>query len=203
MKKQLIVGAWLMAAGALPLRLAAAGLTEALNASYAAEAKKDIPAALRAVKEIENQEAGNYIIQLRLGWLYYLSGLYNESVDYYKKAAQLSPQAVEPLMGMTYPLGAAGKNDDLLRAYQRVLGIDPHNYTALSRLAWLTYLKKDYAKAADAYRKLVDLYPTDVEMLLGLGYSLKMSGKTSDAQAYFNKALLLSPKNPRALEGLK
>ena len=176
---------------------------EAFGLSYAAEAKKDIPNAIKPLKAIEPKESGNYLLQIRMGWLLYLSGLYNESMDYYKKAAQLEPKAVEPLLGMVGPLAGAGKNDEIVRVYQNILVLDPFNYTALSRMAWITYSKKEYSKAEEMYRMLVERYPSDTEMLLGLAYCVKLEGRKDEAAKYLERVLQLSPKNARALAGLK
>ena len=69
-------------------------------------------------------------------------------------------------------------------------------------MAWIQYCQRDYRRAAAYYRQLVALYPSDTEMLLGLGFSLKFMGQASEAAACFNKVLLLSPDNTRAYEGL-
>jgi len=176
-------------------------LAAALKASYEAEANGDYSAAIKALA-IPNA-AGAYIAQLRLGWLGYCAKDWTESITRYKQAAQLAPFAIEPLLGLMLPQQAAGKNDDAIHTAQTILRQDPNNYTALSRTAWLLYLRRDYKQAAITYRKLVNLYPTDTEMLLGLGFALKFAGERKEAAQYFNTVLLLSPNNSRALEGLR
>ena len=177
-------------------------LATALQASYAAEAKGDYPAAIKPLADLGPADSAHYIAQLRLGWLHYCTKNWNESIPHYFKAVQQAPNAIEPLLGLMLPQQAAGKNDEALRTAQMVLRLDPNNYTALSRTAWLLYLAKDYRGAAATYRKLVAWYPADSEMLLGLGYSLKLAGQTQEAAQHFRTVLLLSPNNTRALEGL-
>lgn len=178
-----------------------ASLADALKTSYEAEAKGDYAAATKPL--VTSAAGGNYVAQLRLGWLGYCSKDWTESITRYKQAAQLAPFAIEPLLGLMLPQQAAGKNDDAIHTAQTILRQDPNNYTALSRTAWLLYLKRDYKQAAITYRKLVNLYPTDTEMLLGLGFSLKFAGDRKEAAQHFNTVLLLSPNNSRALEGLR
>src|SRR5690348_10328925 len=84
----------------IPCAANAMGLQDALTASYAAESKKDLPGALKPIAAMERREGSNYIVQLRLGWLYYQSAQNSESVEHYKKACQLAPKAVEPLLAM-------------------------------------------------------------------------------------------------------
>lgn len=205
MKKMMLVAVSAILLGGAALKVFAQEMNaqDAFSISYAAEYKKDIPGAIKPLKAIEAAEGGNYLLQLRLGWLLYVSGLYNESAEYYKKAAKLEPNAAEPLVGQANSLVAGGKNEDAILVYKNILTIDPTNYTALSRLAWISYSKKEYSKAAEMYRVLAQRYPSDTEMLLGLGYALKLDGNSGEAARYFNRVLLLSPKNARALEGLK
>jgi len=175
-------------------------LSTALKSSYEAEAQQDYKASIKAL--VVHEAAGSYIAQLRLGWLGYCSGDWSESISHYKQAVQLAPFAVEPLLGQMISQQAAGSNDDAIRTAQAVLRLDPANYTAISRTAWMLYLKRDFKQAASAYRKLVSLYPTDTEMLLGLGFSLKSAGEKNASVPYFRTVLLLSPNNARALAGL-
>ena len=177
-------------------------LADALKASYAAEANADYPAAIKPLVDLGPTGNGNYIVQYRLGWLNYCATNLTESVRRYSNASRLAPFALEPLLAAMVAEQAAGKYDDALHSGQIVLREDPNNYTALSHSAWLYYLKADYRQAATLYRRLVSRYPTDQEMLLGLGYSLKLAGDLNEAAPQFHTVLLLSPQNPRALAGL-
>lgn len=176
-------------------------LAAALKASYEAEAQKEYKDAIKAL--VIPAASGSYIAQLRLGWLGYCEKEWDESSSHYKQAAQLAPFAIEPLLGLMLPQQGAGKNDDALHTAQIIFRHDPNNYTALSRSAWIYYLQRDYKQAAMMYHKLVTLYPSDTEMLLGLGFSLKLGGDRKEAAQYFNTVLLLSPDNTRAAEGLR
>jgi tetratricopeptide (TPR) repeat protein len=177
-------------------------LSSALQTSYEAEAQGDYAAAIKPLESLGASAKANYFTQLRLGWLYYCSKDWPKSITHYTTAVELAPFAIEPLLGLMLPQMAAGKNNDALRAAQTALRLDPNNYTALSRAAWLAYLRQDYRAAAATYRKVAALYPTDTEMLLGLGFSLKFSGNVTEAMQQFRTVLLLSPNNTRARTGL-
>lgn len=183
--------------------VSAQGLADVINNSYAAEAAKDFAGAIKALKAVEATEGSNYIYRLRLGWLSYLAGMWNESIAQYQSAAAIAPEAVEPLQGMLNPLVATGKTADIAKTHEAILNLDPNNYTSLKQSAWLAYTAKNYKKAASYYARILKLYPTDVEMMLGLGYSLKLSGNKAGAERTFNTVLLLSPRNARALAGLQ
>lgn len=176
---------------------------QALDASYAAEAKKDYQAAIKNLRSADSEASDDYLYHLRLGWLYFLAGMNGESVSQYQAAVKMAPGAVEPLQGLLKPLAADARWPDVVRANERILEIDPENYLSLQQVAYRSYVAKDYRKAAQFYGKILKLYPSDVEMMLGLGYSQKLVGDKTAARKTFNRVLLLSPGNPRALEGLK
>lgn len=175
----------------------------ALKASYAAEATGDYQAAIKPLAALGSSANTSYIAQLRLGWLNTCAKEYPQSAMYYKKAVQLAPLAIEPLLGQMLAQQLSENTEEAMRTGNAILRRDPNNYTAISRMAWMNYVKRDYKQSAILYRKLVGLYPTDTEMLLGLGFALKYSGEKKDADKQFNTVLLLSPDNSRALEGLK
>lgn len=199
-KTILLVLAWLAIGGTWSR--AEESVTTAWKASLEAEAQTDYAAALKPLTALGNGTATNYYLQVRLGWLHYNAKNYTESIAAYGKASRLMPFAIEPLLGLLLAQQAAGKTDDALRTAQVALHEDPNNYTALSHTAWLLYLKHDYRAAATTYRKLVALYPTDTEMLLGLGYALKFTGDTKEAAQCFRTVLFLNPSNDRAKEAL-
>ena len=190
----------------LALGLAAARAADpradAFSASLQAEAGSDFAGAIQALEKIGSAGAADYYTQVRLGWLRYRAQQWKESQVHYRKAAQIVPQALEPLLGLMMVQMAAGQNEDALRTGQSVLARDPNHYTALSRTAWIFYLKGDFRRAITIYRKLTTLYPCDTEMLLGLGYALQRSGDGPGAADCFRRVLLLSPDNTLAKDGL-
>jgi len=202
MMQNVLLGSILALAPSAPAA-AADPLAEALAASYAAEAGRDLQAAALPLKEAIASRRDNYLLNLRLGWLSYRLGLWNESTRYYQEAARIEHQAIEPLQGLLLPLAAAGKTQETMETHARILAVDPNNYKSLSQLAWQNYLQKNYKDSADLYLRAVRLYPTDVEMLVGLASSLQLGGNKPYADTFYRKVLLISPTDRRALEGLK
>jgi tetratricopeptide (TPR) repeat protein len=200
--KRLLCSGLLFVSIAAPAAASASALSEALSASYEAETAKDYSAAIRPLKDIEPKYHDHYLLSLRLGWLSYCAGLWNESAAYYQAAAKLAPKAVEPLQGLALPLAAAGKTKELIQTHERILKLDPANYKSLAALAWQHYLAKNYGQAADYYRQAVALYPTDTEMLVGLAASLAGDGDKKAAEKYYRNVLLLCPTDPRAKDFL-
>ncbi|MBL0172114.1 MAG: tetratricopeptide repeat protein [Gemmatimonadaceae bacterium] len=170
--------------------------------SYALEAKREYPAALAKVREAKQAGSNAYFANLRMGWLSYLAGDYVASAASYADAVTAEPKAIEPKLGRTLPLLAAGNWRELERACREVLSLDAQNVSALSRLAIAQYNSGNFADAAASYRKLIDAYPSDLDFKTGLGWALLKQGRTGDARPLFEAVLAVSPDNLNALKGL-
>jgi Flp pilus assembly protein TadD len=60
----------------------------------------------------------------------------------------------------------------------------------------------DWAAAAGAFRKVVDLHPAYPEAWNGLGYPFRNQGKYTDSRKAYDEALRLRPNFPEAIEYL-
>ncbi|MCX6163894.1 MAG: tetratricopeptide repeat protein [Ignavibacteriae bacterium] len=132
-------------------------LQKAFKESYAFETKGQYSDAISVLKNV--YEESSYEINLRLGWLYYLNKLYDESIQYYQKAGNLIPYAIESKFGIVNPYAAQEKWDKVTEQYVAILAIDPQNTLANYRLGLSYYYKADYTNAYKYFEKVVNLYP--------------------------------------------
>lgn len=172
----------------------------AFSKSYELSNKNDYKGAIAVLKEVYDK--ASYPMNLRLGWLCYLAGQQVESTSYYKIAAELKPNAIEPKFGCAFPAEMLGNKNDLKMYYESILSIDPHNTSAHYKMGVLDYGKKDYVNALTHFEKVVSLYPCDTDGLLMLAWTNFQLGKVSEAKSLFNKVLCLSPNNASALQGI-
>jgi tetratricopeptide (TPR) repeat protein len=175
-------------------------LTAAFSESYAKEKSGKYAEAAAALKGY--YDSNSYEINLRLGWLTYLQGQFNESTGYYNKAIELMPYAIEPRLGVVLPVSALGNWEVVISHYNKILTIDPNNTVTLYRLGLIYYDRKNYNQAAKYFEKVVDLYPFDYQSILMLGWTDYRLGKTREAKVLFSKALLYYPEDVSAKEGL-
>ncbi|MCX7954680.1 MAG: tetratricopeptide repeat protein [Bacteroidales bacterium] len=176
-------------------------LAEAFKKSYSYEAKNDYSSAAKVLKEVYDENS--YEVNLRLGWISYLAGLFNESIAYYNKAMTLKPSSIEAKLGYVLPLSAMGNWDAVLKTYHEILKIDPFNSTVLYRTGLIYYNKADYSKAYKYFEKITNLYPFSYDGLLMFAWTNLKLGKYSESKILFQKVLLNNPNDPSALEGLK
>ncbi|NPA68237.1 MAG: tetratricopeptide repeat protein [Chlorobi bacterium] len=176
-------------------------VTQAFKASYSLEKAGAYKKAADELKKVYSDNS--YEINLRLGWLEYNAGLFDESASHYQRALSLKPYSEEAKFGLIYPKAAQGKWNEVINLYKKILEINPANTTANYRLGLIYYGRKDYAAASGYFKKVVNLYPFDYDGLLMLAWSDYYLGKKNQAKLLFKKVLLLSPSDKSATDGLK
>jgi tetratricopeptide (TPR) repeat protein len=174
---------------------------EAFQRSYQAEASGDLPLAIRELRSVYDESS--YEINIRLGWLTYSAGQFTESNNFYNRAIQLKPLAIEPKFGLAYPLAAMGNWDGVIKLYREILSIAPGNTIAMHRLGLIYYGRQEYAEAEKLFLMVVNLFPFDYDGLLMLGWTYYQQRKFREARVLFGKALLNNPGGSSALEGIK
>lgn len=177
-----------------------ATVKSAFAASYKSEAGGNYSAGVTELRAVYRTD--DYNINARLGWLSFLAKQYTESVTYYERAIKLKPYVLEARFGMIKALNALESWDKVKEQYEAILKIDDQNTTALYWLGVLLYNRKDYDTAARNFEKIVNLYPMDYGSVIMLAWSKYYQGKTTDARVLFNQALLLSPNDASAIQGL-
>ena len=175
-------------------------LEEAFAKSYEQEKKGDFTASMNPLKKVYDE--ASYEINLRLGWLNYNAGLFDESVIFYSKAQKLMPYSEEARFGLILPKSALGKWNEVIELYNKILEINPNNTIALYRLGLVYYGRKDYSNAFPLFKKVVDLYPFGYDGLLMLAWTSYFMGNYNQAKVLFNKVRLYNPNDKSANEGL-
>ncbi len=175
-------------------------LQAAFSKSYAFEKNGNFTAALDPLKKVYDESS--YELNLRLGWLNYNAGLFDEAIIFYNRAQKLKPYSEEARFGLILPLAALGKWNDVIKIYDAILEVSPNNSVAIYRLGVVYYGRKDYNKAFTLFNKVVDLYPFGYDGLLMLGWTSYFLGKSSQAKVLFNKVNLFNPGDKSANEGL-
>lgn len=175
---------------------------KAFNSSITEEESYNYKNALEPLLEIYNNHKNDYLINLRIGWLYYQKKDYENSIQYYRKALKISGNSTEALLGITLPYSAAGNWDEIESIYKLILDKDPGNYTANLNLGQLFFNGKNYLNAKIYLEKVNKEYPGDFSSALYLGWTYYYLGNKSRANKLFVDALILQPGNESAIEGM-
>ncbi|MCF6365584.1 MAG: tetratricopeptide repeat protein [Bacteroidales bacterium] len=178
--------------------------TEVINAfknSYSLEKNGEYKKAVNELKKVYSNDS--YEINLRIGWLSYNAGLFDESAAHYQKAVNLKPYSEEAKFGLIYPKAAQGKWSEVINLYNKILEINPKNTIANYRLGLIYFGSKSYSKSAKYFENVLNLYPFDYDALIMLAWTDYYLGKTKEAKILFTKVLMNTPDDKSAKEGLK
>lgn len=181
----------------------ASKVPELFESSFAHEATGNTARALNDVLQILRLEPGNYVANLRAGWLYYRKGRYGDAVTLYRKASGLAPRSVEPQLGEMLPLMAAMRWADAEKTAKAVLAHSPRNYLASSRLAYIYFSQARYKDAEHWYAQVLADYPSDTEMMLGQGWTWLRQGRKDEARRMFQAVLAIRRQDTSARSGLE
>lgn len=185
----------------LSLSLSAQQTTEtAFSKSYSFEYETQYVKAITALTDLHLE---SYQINLRLGWLYYLSKDYVKAEQYYRKAVTLEPSSIEARFGLVLPLSAVGNWNSVLASYLEIVKLDSNNSSANYRIASIYYARKDYSNAKVYVAKVLKFYPFDYDSNLLTGKILMAQAKNADAKKYFTKALEYNPQSEEAKAAIK
>jgi len=164
--------------------------------SYDLEATGSYNEALIALERVDAAERSAYFYRLRRAWLLYLGGRHWDSMGEYRRAIKLAPLSVEAHLGLSLPQLALRLWLDAKRSCEEALRLAPKSYVATSRLAYINYNLGRYADAERLYHELLLAYPADVEMRVGLAWSLFKQNKLVRAMAEFGRVQQIAPNHP-------
>jgi Flp pilus assembly protein TadD len=191
-----------LAAWAAESDLGKPAVREGFYRSYGFERAQNLPEAIKAMEALRKADPTAYAVNLRLAWLYYLSGDYNNSKTYYLAAVQSLPGTIEPKLGLILPLLAQKRYEEAESAAKQVLQLDPRNYLGNLRLAVALRLQAKHEQAEKVLAGMLGLYPTDLELLAEMGLNQAARGDKKAATWTFNELLTLSPENIAAKQYL-
>lgn len=175
-------------------------IVNAFAVSYTKEKDGNYSAAIESLKKVYNEES--YEINIRLGWLHYLSGMFTESISYYNNALNNRPYSIEARLGLALPASSVANWSQVILLYEQILEIDPQNTLVNYRMGVIYYEKKQYNKAEAFLKKVINLYPFDHDSLLMLAWVKYQQGNLQEAKVLFYKTLMYNPKDASAKEGL-
>ncbi len=176
-------------------------LSTAFKKSYKLENEGEYTKAARLIKNVYDEDS--YEINLRLGWLTYLQGMFADALPYYETCLTIMPFSTEARLGIANPASAMGNWNLVEKMYMEILANDPANSLVNYRLGVIYYGREKYDVAFKYLEKVVNHYPFDYDAVIMLAWTNFKLGKYREAKVLFGKALLIKPDDASALEGLK
>jgi tetratricopeptide (TPR) repeat protein len=129
-----------------------------------------------------------------LGLCCYKQKDFDRAIELFNQKILIDPASYNTYVNLGYSYLEVEKPDSALIAFEKSIAIKPDNLKALSQIAWI-YLseKKDYKKAGEFYRKIIQFDSTDCEAHGYVGLSLLMQKKNAVAVRPLRKAVTCLP----------
>ena len=176
---------------------------DAFHESLKFESSQNYQKSIQSLQAIYSEHKDDVLVNLRLGWLNYLTGNYEESKRFYSTSFALSGnKSIDALLGQTLSLSAMNNWDAVAATYSTILKLDPMNYTANLRLGQIMLNRGLYADAKTYLEKAYSHYPASYEPNLSLGWTYYYLGDRKKATSRLTDALMLSPGDTLATKGL-
>jgi tetratricopeptide (TPR) repeat protein len=183
------------------ISLFALDVKKAYYDSYNYEKMGDYKDAIKVLIPVYKKYPNGYTLNLRLGWLFYLSKKYQNALDHYKKASLVAPYSIEAKLGIMRTYLAAGDYNNALKVGDVILKTDYYNYYGNYYEVVALIAEKQYKVALQITNKMLTLYPTSVLFLVELGKIYYVIDKAK-AKKIFEDVLILDPNNITAKEYL-
>ena len=194
MKKMLL----LLLVSANLLALTDAEIRDAYYKSYNYEKIQNYSDAINTLMPVYNEFPNTYTVNLRLGWLYYLSTNYANAISHYDRSIKISPYSLEAKLGRLLPLLAQHRYGEVEKEAFQILNVDYYNYYGNLRLAYALRMQQKFDVAVKITQKMLVIYPIDVQFLTEFALGKIGLGETDEAMAVFSNILILDPENVTA-----
>lgn len=164
------------------------------NKSYNYEKMAQYSEAIKVVVPIYDKYPKGYMINLRLGWLFYLNNKTKDATKYYKQASVITPSSIAPKLGLIkIYLNQANFTEAELLAYN-ILKLDYYNYYGNYYAIISLIGEKKYDIAIEMTQKMLALYPVDIIFLEQLFIAYKATNH-SYIKTLYNNILIIDPNN--------
>jgi len=169
---------------------------------YALMEMGDTSAAIRNMQNALDQDQQYYDAAVQLGLLF------SEKEDplaeqYYKTAISIDPnrEAAYYLLGLFSQ--DAGKMEDAINAYSRLLTVNPGFKEASYNIGYIYLVHyEDFPRAIEHFSQAIRQDPKYLDAYFNRGYSYELSGDYPNARRDYEKSLEIQPNYSRAVEGL-
>ena len=170
--------------------------------SYRLEALGQFDAAAKALEPVIRANAQHEFAFLRRGWLNYLRGDHNASLEDYRKALEINRHSLEARLGVILPLLAQQRWREAASEANKVLEVAPWNYYAHVRLMIAEEGERQWDILAKHAAQVAQHYPSDATVLVYLARANIWLGNNSAARRAYEQVLERVPGHIEALQYL-
>ena len=193
--KQFILSCLLILVAGFLLGQGKASITD----SYNAETARNYTRALQIMEDLNTSDPNDEFYILRIAWLQYLLGRYNDSLKNYQKSNNIFP-SLDAQTGILNCQLALGLWNDAHNQAEQILKKFSQNIVVLSKAAYATYMLQNYRATADYYQRIINISPWDVEARGYLVNNLYLAKDIENARKHYQTLKKYAPDSAMAKE---
>jgi len=153
----------------------------------------------RQLQKLKGQEAFS---QQMLGLVYQGKDQRDDSIEAFKRAHELSPDAVQPIVALVKSYVMIGKIDEARSFLASVLSVDNDNASAHLLLGQLSLGEKNFTEAEKYFSKVIEVRPDADVGYRSLARLYQFKRDFIRAKRVINQALAIMPDRPIMLMSL-
>jgi Flp pilus assembly protein TadD len=120
-------------------------------------------------------------------------GAHAAAIDAFERALAIASWTEGAALGLGIECEEAGRVDEAITWYRRALQIAPAYHEAHTDLCYVLMRNRRFGPATAACRNALRYFPSDANLLKGLGSSLMGGGETGKATEILRRSLALNP----------
>ena len=159
----------------------------------------DASVSRKALEKLLEKNPSNAMLLGRLGASYRTDDP-ARSLDFYRRASELQPQAAEYAIGYAAALVQARRFADAAQILQKVVRLNPQNYAARANFATALYESKRYSEAIPEYQWILEAKPEIAIAHYFIATSHDYLGEYPEALASYEKFLAAADAKTNQLE---
>ncbi|HQP63184.1 MAG TPA: tetratricopeptide repeat protein, partial [Candidatus Cloacimonas sp.] len=191
--KQFILSCLLILVAGFLLGQGKASITD----SYNAETARNYTRALQIMEDLNTSDPNDEFYILRIAWLQYLLGRYNDSLKNYQKSNNIFP-SLDAQTGILNCQLALGLWNDAHNQAEQILKKFSQNIVVLSKAAYATYMLQNYRATADYYQRIINISPWDMEARGYLVNNLYLAKDIENARKHYQILIKYAPDSAMA-----
>ncbi len=165
--------------------------------SFALQAEGDFYQAAQVLLQDPANNNDEYAA-LRIGYLSYLRGNYNDAIRFYEKALTLNPSAIDAQLGITLPLMAQQRWRQVKAHMQQLLKTAPWHYGGHIKLMMAEEALADWSALSRHASQLTIAYPAEATAWVYLARAASWQGDTDKAKQAYREVLKRIPNHIEA-----
>ena len=166
--------------------------------SHYFEKQGDYEKAASVIKE--KADANDEYALLRYGHLMYKQGKYNESIEAYDRAMEISPKSLDAKLGILLPYIAQQRWRQVKVYTRQILVISEWDRTANEIQMMVDEKMKKWHTLNRHAAKISRVYPTNAEVFAYYGRAKAWQGDKRVAKDAYEKVLMREPENSEAID---